>query len=340
MKGQEAKIEFLRLQDRHGSLSEVKRKPFTGRSDYGLVERHIFEDGSSERFDINKKSERRFKIKWQDKEFILDKSDLISSDQTSSGEIPAPIPSGHEENNPQPSVRTNQKKDDRRSGNKGNISQSSVTTQSEDWEITHLPIGTDNTVYEARQGRSETVNEWLGTANAKHIVDNGESECQLQTRATFLGIPGAYAQTWYTFLVEPSSGEPSDKHADITITPDWDVSWLGAGGSGSWKIGVYVWDYNDSKFVDKEITDKAQVAPADLRFDQENASITMGVNLEVGKQYGAGLYAGASSGAVALETSMIDMWPSGEFDGGARFTDSDCCKSVPGRPHESVRSHR
>lgn len=180
-----------------------------------------------------------------------------------------------------------------------------------------VTIGEDETFWSATHGRARTTNEWVGDAKA----DYDGTECQFATNATFLGIPGAYAQTWVSLHVNSASGAPDDKYAGFDISSSWDASWLGAGGSGAWKVGVYAYDYEAGSFIDKEVIAKAQVAPADFRIDRGSDTTTLGINLEAGKHYGVGIYAGGSSGAVGLQSSTVDLWPAGNFDGGARWSE-------------------
>ncbi|WP_231190412.1 hypothetical protein [Haladaptatus sp. DYF46] len=183
-------------------------------------------------------------------------------------------------------------------------------------EWLNVTIGNDEIFTSATHGRAKTKNDWLGTAKA----DYDGTEGQFLTRATFLGIPGAYTQTWISLYVNSAPGEPNDKHVDFDISSFWDAGWLGAGGSGAWKVGVYTYDYESGTFIDKEVVDKAQVAPADFRVDHGSDVTTLGVNAEAGKHYGIGIYAGGSSGSVGLQSSTVDLWPGNDFDGGARWS--------------------
>lgn len=278
---------FERLQNLHGSVenTETETVKTAGKKGKGVkkqIHEVTFEDGHQATLHLKKPSDKKLIVHWDRETFVLPRNDGTgfrgNQTQTSDQGLPEPITSGQSDG---------------------------VSAQA--YNMKRVNIGEDETYYDATHGRAKTMREYLG-GSAKARYDG--TKCELQTKASLLGIPGAYVQTWVTLFVEGQSG--NDKHADFYIDLDWVVGWLGGGGSGFWKVGVYVYDYHVGQFIDTEMADKATVTPTDLWQSSGNKTISVGVNLEGQTQYGVGIYVGANSSAAPPQATRVDMWP-GQF---------------------------
>lgn len=277
----------------HGRIKDVKVKQIREKKPKKVKKTLVFSDGHEEMIFFIQKSDNPHSPKW--------KQSNVAKWKNSTYRLNLEPPSDFD---PKPPVLDQEA-----------IQASLGTTQaSPEWR--NVTIGKDELFTSATHGRATTQRDWIGTAKA----DYDGTECQFATKSSFLGIPGAYTQTWVSFVVNSVSGEPDDRFASFDISSSWDASWVGVGGSGAWKVGVYVYDYEAETFVDKEVVDHAGVNPADFRVDRGSDVTTLGVNLEAGKHYGVGMYAGGKAGAVGLASATVDLWPGGDFDGGARWS--------------------